>query len=77
MIGRKLKDDYVNKSEGNTIRKPNYFINCVKAFFVVVDSFGTIGEVLLMKFYTGIIFHFSEQEVESNRRNSLYYYRRF
>ncbi len=58
MTGRKLKDDYVNKVK-EYHPKPNYFINCVKAFFVG-GLICTIGEVL-MKFYIHY-FHFSEQE---------------
>lgn len=61
MTQNKLKDDYTNKIK-DYHPKPNYVMNCVKAF-VVGGLICTVGEVL-MKFYMHY-FHFSEQEAET------------
>ncbi|HDX9609419.1 TPA: stage V sporulation protein AC [Bacillus toyonensis] len=58
MTNRKLKDDYINKVKEYQ-PKPNYLLNCVKAF-LVGGLICTVGEIL-MKFYIHY-FHFSEQE---------------
>ncbi|AIK40755.1 MULTISPECIES: stage V sporulation protein AC [Bacillus] len=57
MAQNKLKDDYINKVK-NYHPKPNYVMNCVKAF-VVGGLICTVGECL-MKFYM-YYFHFNEQ----------------
>lgn len=51
MTRRKLKDDYVNKVK-EYHPKPNYFINCVKAFFVggLICTIGSIDEILYTLF---------------------------
>lgn len=58
MTKKKLKDDYTNKVKEYQ-PKPNYVMNCVKAF-VVGGIICTLGEVL-MKFYM-YFFHFTEKE---------------
>ncbi len=58
MTSQKLKDDYINKVK-EYHPKPNYLLNCIKAF-LVGGLICTVGEVL-MKFYIHY-FHFSEQE---------------
>ncbi|KFN01844.1 stage V sporulation protein AC [Bacillus clarus] len=58
MAKKKLKEDYINKVK-DYHPKPNYLMNCVKAF-LVGGLICTVGEVL-MKFYIHC-FHFSEQE---------------
>lgn len=58
MAKDKLKDDYTNKVKDYQ-PKPNYVMNCVKAF-VVGGLICTLGEVL-MKFYIHF-FHFTEKE---------------
>ncbi|CAM4039718.1 stage V sporulation protein AC [Bacillus manliponensis] len=58
MTKDKLKDDYTNKVKEYQ-PKPNYVMNCVKAF-VVGGLICTLGEVF-MKFYMHF-FHFTEKE---------------
>ncbi|MED2805889.1 stage V sporulation protein AC [Bacillus thuringiensis] len=58
MTSQKLKDDYINKVK-EYHPKPNYLLNCIKAF-LVGGLICTVGEGI-MKFYIHY-FHFSEQE---------------
>ena len=58
MAKKKLKDDYKNNIKPYQ-PKPNYVMNCVKAF-VIGGIICTIGEVLT-KFYIAF-FHFSDKD---------------
>lgn len=51
MTSQKLKDDYINKVK-EYHPKPNYLLNCIKAFLVggLICTVGSIDEILYTLF---------------------------